>query len=302
MRTKYDDLELFIAIARTGSLVRAGREMGITGAAVSKRLMALERRLGVRLVQRTTRTLRITQEGERYLQEGKRLVVGLDELEQTLRGVTSQPTGLLRVNASLGFGRAVICLLLSEFARKHPELEVQLHLSDTPLNLVKDGYDIGIRVGELADTRLSARKLRNNRRLVCASPAYLKAHGTPDNLAELARHQAVVLHENEQTFGIWHLRNAERKEMVKVRARMSTNDGDVALRWALEGYGLLLRSEWSIEPLLAKGDLQIVLPAWYEPADIYAVFPTRDQLSAKTRAFIDFIVERLASSADDTRS
>src|SRR5690606_12905285 len=161
--SRYNDLELFASIARTNSLVGAGRELGITGAAVSKRLMALESRLGVRLVQRTTRTLRITPEGERYLQEGKRLMVGLDDLEQTLRGVAAQPTGLLRVNASLGFGRAVICLLLSEFARRYPELEVQLHLSDTPLNLVKEGYDMGIRVGELADTRLSARKLRNNR-------------------------------------------------------------------------------------------------------------------------------------------
>src|SRR5690606_8668038 len=113
MDARYDDLRLFISIARTGSLVRAGRDLGITGAAVSKRLMALARRLGVRLVQRTTRTLRITPEGERYLQEGKRLAAGLDELEQTLRGATTQPTGLLRVNASLGFGRVVVCRLLS---------------------------------------------------------------------------------------------------------------------------------------------------------------------------------------------
>jgi len=296
MQSGYDDLQLFIAIARAGSLAGAGRELGITGAAISKRLMALEHRLGVRLVQRTTRTLRITPEGERYLQEGKRLVAGLDELEQALRGVATRPTGLLRVNASLGYGRAVVSGLLAEFAAMHPELEVQLHLGDRPLNLVEEGYDIGIRIGELADTRLSARKLRRNRRLICASPAYLRDRGVPGTLADLARHQAVVLHENEQTFGIWHLRNAGHRETVKVRARMSTNDGEVALRWARDGYGLLLRSEWSVEPLLAKGDLQLVLPEWCEPADIYAVFPTRDQLSAKTRACIDFMVDRLAGS------
>jgi len=287
--SRYNDLELFTCIIRKNSLVGAGRELGITGAAVSKRLMALEERLGVRLVQRTTRTLRITPEGERYLQEGKRLLSELDELEQTLRGVTAKPAGLLRVNASLGFGRAFVCALLGEFAANYPELEVQLHLSDRPLNLVEEGYDIGIRVGELQDTRLHARKLRSNRRCICAAPAYLNKYGTPANINELSAHSVIVLHENEQTFGTWHLQNEGRRETLKVRARMSTNDGEIALAWALSGFGLLLRSEWSVQNLLADGSLRAVLPEWYEPADVYAVYPNQDHLSAKTRAFIDFI-------------
>lgn len=287
--SRYNDLELFASIARTNSLVGAGRELGITGAAVSKRLMALEQRLAVRLVQRTTRTLRITPEGERYLQEGKRLLAELQELEQTLRGVAAKPTGLLRINASLGFGRAIVSTILAEFAALYPELEVQLHLSDRALNLVEEGYDIGIRVGELRDARLHARKLRSNRRLICAAPGYLDKHGTPANLADLAKHSVIVLHENDQRFGTWHLQNETRYENLKVRASMSTNDGEAALSWALAGFGLLLRSEWSIQELIQEGKLRAVLPDWYETADVYAVYPTQDQLSAKTRAFIDFM-------------
>lgn len=287
--SRYDDLELFACIVRTNSLVGAGRDLGITGAAVSKRLMAMENRLGVRLVQRTTRTLRITPEGEHYLRQGKRLLSELGQLEQTLRGVAASPVGLLRVNASLGFGRAYVCTILGEFAAMYPDLEVQLHLSDRPLNLVEEGYDIGIQVGELRDTRLHARKLRSNRRVICAAPSYLGKHGTPASLGDLSRHTAIVLHENEQTFGTWHLQNDTRHETLKMRARMSTNDGQVALSWALAGFGLLLRSEWSVQALLNEGTLCQVLPDWYETADVYAVYPTQDQLSAKTRAFIDFI-------------
>lgn len=288
--SRYNDLELFTCIVRSNSLVGAGRELGITGAAVSKRLKALEQRLAVRLVQRTTRTLRITPEGERYLQEGKRLLAELDELERTLRGVTARPTGLLRVNASLGFGRAVISIILGEFSTIYPDLEVQLHLSDRPLNLIEEGYDIGIRVGELPDVRLHARKLRTNRRLICAAPCYLKKHGTPSNLRDLSKHSIIVLHENEQTFGTWYLQNETHSKNLKVRAKMSTNDGGVALSWALSGFGLILRSEWSIQKLLKDEKLCVVLPEWHEKADIYAVYPAQDQLSAKTRAFIDFIV------------
>ncbi len=295
---KFSDLELFNSIVRSNSLVGAGRELGITGAAVSKRLMALEARLGVRLIQRTTRTLRITPEGERYVQEGKRLLSELDELEQTLRGATARPAGLLRVNASLGFGRAFVSTILGEFAALYPELEVQLHLSDRPLNLVDAGFDIGIWVGQLPDVRLHARKLRNNRRVICATPDYLKKHGIPGSISDLSRHSVIVLHENEQTFGIWQLHNDTRHETLKVRARMSTNDGEIALSWALSGYGLILRSQWSVQKLINEGKLCRVLSDWYEPADVYAVYPTQEQLSAKTRAFIDFIAQHPLTGAE----
>lgn len=295
MTDAFHDLALFAQIARSGSLAQAGRALGVTGAAVSKRLAALERRLGLRLIQRTTRTLRLTPEGERYLREGGHLLAGLEELEQDLRGVAAQPAGMLRINASPGFGRAVVAGIASEFARQHPGMEIQLQLSDRPANLVDDGFDVGIRIGTLHDSSLIARKIQTNRRLICASPGYLKQHGAPLELVEINRHRVIMLHENEQIFGTWNLRKGPLSQSLKVRSRMSTNDGEIALGWAVAGFGLLLRSEWSLRPLLRAGQLQVVLPDWCEPADVYAVYPSKHHLSAKTRTFIDFLSDKLGA-------
>lgn len=287
------DLELFIHVARRGSLAAAARALGITGAAVSKRLAALEQRLGVRLVQRTTRRLRITAEGERYLAQGQDVLEHLDTLEADLRGAVAAPQGQLRVNASLGFGRRVVAGLLAEFARRHPAVRVQLELSDHALDLVKEGLDLGIQVGQTPDSRLSARRLLANRRLVCGSPAYLARYGVPVSLADLSRHVAIVLQENEQTHGSWELHHGRQRQRVRVQGQMSTNDGEVALRWARAGLGLVLRSEWDIAEDVRAGRLQVVLPDWSMPADVYAVYPTRAQLPARTRAFLDFLAAEL---------
>ncbi|MES2184681.1 MAG: LysR family transcriptional regulator [Pseudomonadota bacterium] len=291
---RFSDLELFMLVVRRGNLTGAAQELGMTGAAVSKRLSALERRLGARLVQRTTRRLSVTAEGERYLAQGSAIVSALEELEDGLRGTVAQASGLLRVNASLGFGRRCIAPALADFARAQPAVEVQLHLSDRPLNLVEHGFDVGIRVGELADDRTSARRLLANRRVLCASPTYLARRGTPERVTDLARHHAIVLRENDETYGTWHLHAGPRSEVAKVRGSMNTNDGEVAVQWALDGFGLLLRSEWDVEPYLREDRLRVVLPEWSVPADVHAVYPTRDQLSARTRAFVDFLVTRFA--------
>lgn len=289
---RFSDLDLFVRVVRRASLSGAAQELGLTGAAVSKRLAALERRLGVRLIQRTTRRLSVTAEGERYMAEGAGLLAALDELEHGMRGNNAVPAGLLRVNATFGFGRRAIADALASFARRHPALEVQLHLSDRPVNLVEEGFDLGIRIGELADASLGARKLLDNRRILCAAPAYLERCGTPQRIGELARHQAIVLRENEDAYGSWELHNGPATETIKVRGAMSTNDGDTAVRWARDGFGIMLRSVWDIDSDLQSGTLRPVLPDWSLPADIHAVYPTRKQLPAKTRAFIDFLVER----------
>jgi LysR family transcriptional activator of dmlA len=288
---RFSDLELFVRLVGRGSLAGAAQELGLTGAAVSKRLAALERRLGARLVNRSTRRLSVTPEGERYLAQGRGLLQALDELEPGVRGASAAPAGLLRVNASLGFGRAVVAPALAEFAGLHPAVEVQLHLSDRPLNLVEHGFDVGIRLGELDDSRLVARRLLPNRRVVCASPAYLKRHGAPAAPAELVRHRAIVLRESDEAYGAWTLHQGRRRETVKVRGAMSTNDGAVAMAWARAGLGLLLRSEWDVGDELRRGRLQVVLPKWSAPADVHAVFAASPPV--RTRAFVDFLARRL---------
>lgn len=287
----FSDLAFFALLMREGSLAAAAQQLGVTPPAVSKRLAVLERRLGVRLLQRTTRRISLTPEGETYLGEGARVLAELEALERLVAGAKAQPQGLLRLSATLGFGRRQLAPLLSRFARAHPQVELQLQLSDRPVNLVEQGFDVQIRFGEPPDARLTARLLALNRRLLCAAPDYLAEAGVPQSPRELARHRCLFIRESDETFGSWHLRQGNRLETVKVRGPLSCNDGETALGWALDGQGILARSEWELAPLLRAGRLQPLLADWALPAaDIYIVFPTRSHLSAKTRALVDFLL------------
>lgn len=287
----FSDLAFFALLMRQGSLAAAAQQLGVTPPAVSKRLAALEQRLGVRLLHRTTRRIGLTPEGETYLVEGARVLGELEALERQVAGARAQPQGLLRVNATLGFGRRRIAPILSAFARAYPQVELQLQLSDRPVNLVEQGFDVQIRFGELPDARLTARLLAHNRRLLCAAPAYLAEAGLPETPRELARHRCIFIRESDETFGSWHLRQGGKLETVKVRGPLSCNDGETALAWALDGHGVLMRSEWELAPLLREGRLRPVLADWaLPPADIYVVFPTRSHLSAKTRALVDHLL------------
>jgi DNA-binding transcriptional LysR family regulator len=287
----FSDLAFFALLHKHGSLAAAAQQLGVTPPAVSKRLAAIERRLGVRLLQRTTRRISLTPEGETYLVEGARVLEDLETLERSVAGSRAVPKGLLRVCATLGFGRKHVAPALSKFARQFPDVEVQLHLTDRPVSLVEQGFDLQLRLGELPDARLTARLLARNRRVLCASPAYLKRAGEPASPRELAQHACLFIRESDETFGTWHLRAGPRTETVKVRGPLAANDGECVLGWALDGHGILMRSLWEAAPMLRLGRLRPVLAEWRLPsADIYAVFPTRSHLSAKTRALVDFLV------------
>ncbi|CAG9238763.1 HTH-type transcriptional regulator DmlR [Paraburkholderia tropica] len=293
----FSDLNLFALVARHRNLAAAAREIGVTPPAVSKRLAQLERRLGVRLMNRTTRRLSLTPEGELYLANGSRILDELSELEQLVGRGRGEPTGMLRVNASFGFGRAYIAPAISAFVERYPAMQIQLHLTDRPLNLQEEGFDVGIRFGEAPDARVNARLLLANRRMACASPAYLQRNGTPATPHDLARHACIVLRENESAYGTWHFSRGKRTETVKVNGALSTNDGGAALQWALDGRGIVVRSEWELRGPIESGALVPLLGAWTLPnADIHAIYLERHRLSAKLRTFIDFLGDYLRAS------
>lgn len=288
----FSDLAFFSLLIKHGSLAAAAQQLGVTPPAVSKRLATIERRLGVRLLQRTTRRMALTAEGETYLVDGAQVLQALESLERTVAGSRALPKGLLRVCATLGFGRKHVAPVLSKFARNFPDVEVQLHLTDRPVNQVEQGFDLHLRFGELPDARLTARVLARNRRVLCASPAYLKRAGSPASPRDLAQHACLFIRESDETFGSWHLRSGTRTETVKVRGPLASNDGECVFGWALDGHGILMRSLWEAAPMLRSNRLKPVLPEWSLPsADIYAVFPTRSHLSAKTRALVDFLLD-----------
>ncbi len=292
------DIEFFAVLARAGSLSAAGRELGISTAAVSKHLVQMEGRVGVPLVNRTTRRMSLTAEGEVYREHARRIVGGLDELEQALGLAKSTPKGLLRVNATLGFGRAHVAPLVSRFAMRHPEIEVQLQLSVNPPPLTDDAFDICVRFGPPPESRLVARRLASNRRLLCAAPAYLQSHGTPRTPEELQRHRCITIRQGDEAYGVWRLKKRGRgtaAQAVKVRGPLSTNDGGIAVNWALEGHGILMRAEWDIDKHLRAGRLVEVLPQYDTPdADIHAVYPQAHQGTPRVRAFIDFLQKEFA--------
>lgn len=285
------DLTFFVLLAKLGSMSGTARAMGLTPPAVTKRLMMIEQRLGVRLVNRTTRRLSLTSEGESYLAQATQILDSIREMEESLSSGRATPKGLLRVNATPGFGRTRIAPLVSRFAHSHPEVEIELQLTDRPISLVEEAYDLAIRFGELPDTRLSARKLMSNRRFLCASPGYLKHAGEPNTPEELHRHRCILHRQNDDVYGTWRLLKGRTEQLVKVRGAVSSNDGDVVLNWALEGHGIVQRSEWDVAKYLASGRLKEVMPGYTLPsADLYVYYLSRRNLPAKVRAFIDFLV------------
>jgi LysR family transcriptional activator of dmlA len=289
-RSSSADMQFFAMLMRCGSLSAAARELQVTPPAVSKRLVQLEERLGVRLLSRTTRRIGLTAEGEAYLGHARRILGEIDAAERALRGAAERPSGLLRVNATLGFGRMHVAPLIASFVRDCPEVEVQLQLSASPPPLTADAFDVCVRFGEPPDARVIARLLAPNRRLLCASPAYLARHGTPRTPAELARHATISIRQGDEAYGVWRLRSGRRTETVKVHGGLSTNDGEVAVQWALAGHGVVMRSEWDITRYLRSGRLREVLPHWQTPpADIHAVVPVQVQTAPRVRVFVEHL-------------
>ncbi|NKE68392.1 LysR family transcriptional regulator [Ramlibacter sp. RBP-2] len=292
------EMAFFHVLIRCGSLSAAARELGLTTPAVSRRLALLESRLGVQLLNRTTRRIGLTPEGEEYLTEAKRILADIDDLEQHLSRSTGQPRGLLRVNATLGFGRSHVAPVISKFCKAYPQVQVQFHLSVTPPPLSEDEFDVCVRFGEPPDARIIARKVAANRRLLCAAPAYLARHGTPRTPADLGRHNCISIHHGDEAYGLWRLTSGRRSEAVKVTGSLSTNDGDIAVAWALDGHGILMRAEWDIAKYLRSGRLRPVLENYATPpADIYAVYPQRHQKSRRVTAFVDMLCAALDSAA-----
>ncbi|MFG6666950.1 LysR family transcriptional regulator [Halomonas sp. HNIBRBA4712] len=292
-----DDLAFFQQLARARSLTETARSLGLSLSAVSKRLKQLEARLGVTLVARTTRKLTLTPEGERYLARGALILEELAELESRLADTRSETlSGPLRINATFGFGRTHIAPLLSRFCHAHPELQSWLELTNFPVNLADQGFDIGIRVGEPPDSRLIARPLLKSRRVLCAAPDYVARMPALESPQALTRHECLVVQENGTDFPLWRFEpvGGGPVQAVKVGGRLSGNDAEVITRLALDGHGVMLRSWWDVHAHLQSGALTALLPGWQGVrADFIAVYEARRHVPARVRAFIDYLEQEL---------
>ena len=260
-------------------------------ALVSRRLAALEARLGVRLINRTTRSLHLTDEGAAYYETCTRLLAEIEEADAAVSAGRADPRGILRVALPASFGNQHVAPLVPRFVARYPDVQLSLSLSDRNVNVVEEGFDLAIRIADLADSSLAARKLAPNRRVVCASPAYLQRKGTPRTPEDLAQHNCLTTTDFSMN---WDYRDPDGKAgSVRVTGRYACDNWEVLRDWAVAGLGIALKSTWDVRRHLEDGSLVSLLPGYTFATDvaIYAVYPHRRHLPAKTRAFIEFLAE-----------
>lgn len=286
---KFTQMSTFVEVVARGSLSAAARAEGIAPAMIGRRLDALEARLGVKLLQRTTRRLALTDEGAAFLEDCQRILAEVGDAESAISEHSMRASGHLTVSAPAGFGRLHVAPLLPSFLAEHRDVTLNLNLSDRMIDLVAEGVDVAIRIASLDDSNLVGVKLADNRRVVVASPAYLKRHGRPQVLADLARHNCLPISSEGSQRG-WVFLDDGKLVTIKVGGNMVCNDGAVLHAWALAGKGLAWRSMWEVGDQIANGELCTVLDRFAAPGnDIHAVFAQRRHLPLRIRAFVDFL-------------
>jgi len=286
---QFRQISTFVEVVARGSLSAAARAEGIAPAMIGRRLDALEARLGVKLLQRTTRKLALTDEGAAFLEDCQRILGELEEAESAVSERSARASGHLLVSAPAGFGRQHVAPLLPSFLAEHREVTVNLNLNDRLVDVVGEGVDVAIRIGSPADSNLVGVKLADNQRVVVAAPSYLKRHGAPATLDELTRHNCLAISSAGSQRG-WTFRDTGRILTLKVGGNLVCNDGAVLHAWALEGRGLAWRSMWEVGADIEAGRLVPVLEQYAAPGnDIHAVFAQRRHLPLRIRVFVDFL-------------
>lgn len=287
--TAITDLEIFARVARTGNMSAAGREMGLSPAVVSKRISLLEERLNVRLFQRTTRQLTLTETGEGYFKRVVDILNLIEEAENFVNRRNTTPRGLLKVTAPTSFSRLHIAPFLPAFLAKFPDIELEFHLTDNFVDIIREGFDLAIRIGELQDSSLVQRKLAGDTRVICASPKYLETAepGVPTSLADLDFHNC--LSAGAQDY--WRLEGPDGQHQLRVKGNIRSNSFEFMREALLSGLGLGLRSTWDIGPELKSGGLKVVMPQYRGSSNvaIYAVYPCRDFMPEKVNVFIEYL-------------
>ena len=292
-----ENIRSYVRVVELGGLSAAGRHLRLSPAVISHRLQQLEEQLGVRLLNRTTRQVQVTQQGEVFYQGCLEVLAALERAETAVSEAGASPKGTLRVTAPLGLARRWLAPLITEFRAQYPHVEVRLRLSDHLLDLVKEGVDVAVRVAVLRDSSFVMHKVADCRRILCAAPAYLQRHGVPRLPDELFRHNCLLLRfPGSQQFA-WTLQSQEGPVKLAVSGRLDADDGDVLTGWALAGEGIVLKPAFEIAGELRSGALVPVLEDFPpEPATLAVLYPSRQLLAAKVRAFVDFTVPRLRAA------
>ncbi|GBQ33539.1 LysR family transcriptional regulator [Gluconacetobacter azotocaptans] len=287
-----DEMEIFVEIVRQGGLSAAARHLGLAPSVVSERLSRLERRLGTRLLVRTTRRQTLTEAGRIYLDEAGAIMAATAEMEARVRATVSAPGGMLRVTAPMPFGRIRLAPFVAGFVRRHPDIRVHLALEDRMTDIVGEGYDIAIRAAPVVDTTLTGRRLMESRRVLVASPDYLARHGRPHTPADLARHACLVANMTGQCRGEWRFGRGKDIRILRVDGVLASSNSELPVHWALDGLGLTQKSLWEVEDHLHAGRLETVMEAWEpDPVTFYAIHTVSTAQSHKIALFMGELLQ-----------
>ncbi|NRA71910.1 MAG: LysR family transcriptional regulator [Gammaproteobacteria bacterium] len=305
---KIDNMALFVRVVKTGGLAAAGRQIGLSPASMTARMNALEQHYNTRLLNRTTRKISLTDAGQRFYQACLRVLSEMEAADASLTSDQACLSGQLRITATSDFGRQFVAPALVNFVEQHPNVKPYLYLTDGVINLIDQGFDLGVRFGNLPDSNLVSRHLANNRRVLVASAAYLKRHGTPQQPQDLQHHQCLVMERLGEPLNEWQFSTDTGRQTVKVNPAFVSNDGAIIRQWALAGTGIAYKSIWDVKHDLASKELLTVLEDFslgFQVSDdnqtgLQLVYPSRQFVPRPVAGFIDFIKEYLTKEEKGT--
>ncbi|ACA84671.1 LysR substrate-binding domain-containing protein [Shewanella woodyi] len=287
----WEGISEFVAVAEAESFTKASQRLGISTAQVSRQVSALETRLATKLFHRTTRKVSTTEVGRVYYQHCRQVLDGLDEAERAITNLQSSPRGLLKITAPVTYGEMTIAPLINDFAAKYPELEVKINLTNQKLDLIDEGYDLAIRLGQLEDSSMMAKRLSSRTQYVCASPSYLSTFGIPHSLSELEQHNCLL-----GTMDYWRFEDNGKTRNVRVKGNLSCNSGHALVDAAIKGIGIIQLPDYYLQSFIEDGQLVPLLEQNRSPEEgIWALYPHNRHLSPKVRMLLDHLTQALAS-------
>lgn len=291
-----EDFNVFLTVVRNNSFSRAAIELGVSNAYITKRIVILEEVLGVKLFYRNTRDIKLTASGEVTRIQAEELIKKTESALEQIKDVKNEIIGSIHICSSFGFGKNHLGNALSLFSKENPKLKIKLTLTDTKIDLVKEGIDLEVIVGDEFHDRYYARKIAENKRILCASPDYFLQRNIPETPHILSEYDCLFLQEKGLPFGLWHLTDGHHNESVRVSGDLSSNSGEVILQWALDGHGIALRSQWDARKYIETGELVQILPEYYERASVWAIYPSKLEESLKIKKCVAFLEAFFAST------
>ncbi|APH73842.1 LysR family transcriptional regulator [Aquibium oceanicum] len=288
-----DNVAVFVRVVELGNLSAAGRDMRISPAVASNRIKELEKHLGVRLFNRTTRQLMPTEQGRVFYDGARKVLEAVADAEAAVSALSGQPRGTIRVTAPLGLGRRMIASGIPEFRARYPDIEVRLRLSDHEVDIMKEGIDVAFRLGLLEDSSLRMRGVMDCERVLVAAPRYLEEHGEPETPEDLLKHDCLMLRYPGAREHFWTLQTPSGPRKLDVRGPYDSDDGDVLTGWAIAGHGIVLKPRFEVEPFIRDLRLKVILPdVPPQPVQLAAVYPHRQYQDTKVRLLLDFMADR----------